>query len=210
MGADATLLFVLMATASICFGAWDLWREKARDVLIAVGAAEVALLGGAALEALIPGGLVIGAVVASLVAVKGVGRVRAAREEELKRLLAEVPDAGSRLLELYDRLDAQEMAESSSQEIGRVLVSGLLAMMGIFLMAAGVTGDTWQFVLAGAGLIFLPASQMARAAVIEKERWDITAEMAPSDSAAGLLVSEGSEERGAEGEVTHGRTDSHG
>ena len=179
--------------ASVGVGAWDLWKAKAGDVLRVVGLAELSLVAGAALESFVPGGLAAGAVAAWVVGARGVTRIGAAREKELQTVLLEAPDATSRMLVLYDRVDVRRVERTGPEQVAIAVSLGLLGLMAVGLVVMGLTYDVWQAVLAGIGLSFLPVSQFVKSVTASGERRQVEARLAAPDGAGELLESGGGE-----------------
>lgn len=210
MGTDKTLLVILMAIASVAMGVWDLWKGRARDVLLAVSLAEGALLAGAALEALFPGGIVVGLAVATIAGVKSVSRIGAAREEELKKALGAVPDVASRLLVLHDRVDGRTIEETGLQKAGRMVLTGCLGLVGVGMMAMGLTYDVWQASVVGIGMAFFPLSHLTSAVTASQERARLGSMITSLEKTEDLLVSGIAEGKEEGQEVTRGRMVPHG
>ena len=182
---DQTVAIILLAVASIGIGVWDLWG-KARDVLRAVSLATLALVGGVALDVLLPGGFVAGAIAAWAVGARGVARIHAARGEELEIALDAAEDPASRLLVLHDRVDLRSLDGTVAEKAAGVAALGVLALVAVGLIAAGMTYSAWQLLLAGIGVGFLPVSQATKALTAAEERRAVQARLAPTGGAPEL------------------------
>jgi hypothetical protein len=189
---DKTLLIVIMAVASVAMGAWDLLKNRARDVLLTVSLAELALVAGAVLETVFSGGFGVGAIVGVVIGVRGIEHIGTARETVLVKALAAAPDRASSLLLLHDQIDAGRTEERGFKKIGYVLSIVLMTLLGVGLIAMGLTYDVWQALLSGIGTLFLPASQIARAVMAAGERDRIEARIAAVREDTDLLPSQGS------------------
>lgn len=171
---DQTLAIALLAAASIGIGIWDVWG-KARDVLAVVGLAELALVAGVALETLFPGGFAVSVIASWVLGAKGVARVEASREAELEFALEQAPDSASRLLVLHDRMDRRRLDGTVAEKTMAFAGLWVLALVAVGLIAMGLTYDSWQVLLAGVGIAFLPVGQAAKAITAGEERRQVEA-----------------------------------
>ena len=186
---DRTALLILMAVACVGTGVWDLVKRKAHDVLVTVGIAWGALAAGAVLGLFAPGGFVAGVAVAGYVLFNGMERIGRRRAVTLLEAVTEEPDTAHVLLALHDRIDGRGAPVRGFGKLGQGIAMGMVSLLAVALVSLGLSYDTWQALLTGIGLAFLPGTVALRAVVDAEERRrieahiaDATRELGPPDA----------------------------
>ena len=183
------MLAIILSVASVGLGTWDLWKHRAKDVLLSVTLAEGSLAAGVGLEALFPGGFAVGVALSALVGVRGMARIGKTREAELLQDLKAAPDDASRLLVLNDRIDMRASPETGVERFVRGWIALWLALGGVAFLALGLTYDVWEALLTGVGLLFFPVGEIARSVLVAAERGRLEGRMAAVCQTEDLLPS---------------------
>jgi len=153
---NTTLFLTIGAIGSVAAGVRDLFRTGARDVLRCVGAFELGLVLGAAAEAYVPGGLVLGALGGFIGGYWGFDRLIGRRVDRLEATVAEAPDSASALLAVHDRVDLVTRPIGGVRPTARYLSMLFILLLGIVLNGVGIAYDLWIANAMGSGIMFWP------------------------------------------------------
>jgi hypothetical protein len=159
---NATLLLALGAAGSVGAGLRDLYKTGSRDVLPCVGAMELGLIVGTAAEALLPGGLALGALGGLIAGYARFDRLTARRVDAVEAELTEAPDRASALLVVHDRVDLVTRPIGGARRTARYLSMLFILLLGIVLSGMGVAHDYWIANVMGAGIMFWPIAAGTR------------------------------------------------
>jgi hypothetical protein len=159
---NTALLLAIGAIASVATGLWDLLSHDARDVLRSVGALEVGLILGTAVETVLPGGLLVGAVSGLIAGYATFDRIVDRRVADLDDEMLDAADSASALLVLHDRVDLVTRPLGGTRRTTSYLSMLFILLLGIALNGMGLAYDFWYANLAGAAIMFWPLARGTR------------------------------------------------
>ena len=167
---DLTIPLVVLAVTGVVTGSWDLLRRGRRDILEVVALLELGLGAGVALNMLLPGAFLLGAVGATALAAHRLDAVGRTRAEETEALLAGVDGTAERLLVVHDHLDRLGLPMARVGTFGALAALGFLGLLSLALMVGGLTYASWPLLLIGSAFLYLPAVSAAQALSDGEER----------------------------------------
>lgn len=166
---------------SIGTGVWELYRHRASDALSAVLLGELGVVLGVIVDAVLPGGILVGLVGGIALAARRLDTVRSRRGAALNAI---VDGAGSKAelrLALQDRADALSESVGSKVRFAEALAVAILVVAAVWIFLVGAFSHSGTACVVGGGLAFLPAAAVAQRRLAGQELEEVSRSLARID-----------------------------